>query len=164
MPQLAAAPKAAPPPPPCCGTHKQCPATNADEPLCVQLVGHLRTGLASGASDAARGDRPLHLEGVSAPWLESVRSEVLCGTPAPDWLAHLLSVCADEAQACLQRAWSAMGTRLLASARARARREVEAEAEAAAAAARDEGEREAMAAGQRQREARTAHADGGASW
>ena len=129
------------------------------EPLCAELAVHLRAQLA--ADVVAESGGQAALGGVSAAWLESVRSKVL--SDEPGWPAALLAVCAEQAQERLRSIWAAMGARVLAQARAASELELQAEAAAQAQAAKDDIDRVAMAAGEERREARRAHSEAGAA-
>ena len=112
------------------------------EPLCAQLVEHLRARLASpspsgspsasqGAAVPARDHAARHLSAASEAWLAAVhrlaQSDALSGEEG--WRVGLLVACAEEAQACLQGVWATMGAHLLASAREAARLEAAVQAE-----------------------------------
>lgn len=112
------------------------------EPLCAQLVEHLRARLASpipipsaSASHVsavpARDHAALHLGAVSEAWLVAARRLVQSdAVPGEEgWRVELLVSCAEEAQACLRGVWATMGTHLLASAREAARLEAAVQAE-----------------------------------
>ena len=123
--------------------------------LPAQLAEQMRSFLSTSAADAPDGGGG----GVSVAWLEGVRGTVL--TAGASWPLELLTACATQAQAQLKQIWTAMGFRVLASAREQSRREMQAEATAAAQVAKDEADRRAMAAGDQRREARLAHAEAG---
>ena len=114
------------------------------EPLCAQLVEHLRARLGSpspsaspsasarqGAAVPARDHAALHLSAASEAWLLAVlrlmQSDALAGEEG--WRVALLVACAEEAQACLRGVWATMGAHLLASAREAARLEAAVQAE-----------------------------------
>ena len=113
------------------------------EPLCAQLVEHLRARLASpspsaspsasqGAAVPARDHATRHLGAASEAWVAAVlrlaQSDAVAGEDA--WRVALLVACAEEAQACLRGVWATMGAHLLASAREAARLEADVQAEA----------------------------------
>ena len=132
-------PKTPPPSAPCCAAKQAAVGAHAGtplEPLCAQLVEHLRARLASpspsaspsasqGAAAPARDHTTRHLSAASEAWLAAVlrlaQSDALPGEEG--WRVALLVACAQKAQACLRGVWATMGAHLLASAREAARLE-----------------------------------------
>ena len=145
--------KTAPPSASCCAAKQAAVGAHACaplEPLCAQLVEHLRARLASpspspsastssspsasasqGAAIPARDHAALHLGAASEAWLAAVlrlaQNDALPGEGG--WRVELLVACAEEAQACLRGVWATMGAHLLASAREAARLEAAVQAE-----------------------------------